>query len=214
MDTGLDDTTEGSGTSVISASGRRYVLPPDEQRCTATKANGERCKGRRAGGYEKCAGHQGLGFSRSPEAARAAQQRSAQSRQELRHQARLMAVMSPRELMLTQMTQRVEDGQVAAAVDRGLASADERTALQAASLVLDRAFGRPVAVTETQLPGTQAYVELRTTLASLPAEDRLAYLREARMTADVASSPATHALARAREEEDVIDVPTGPGQAA
>ena len=82
-----------------------------------------------------------------------------------------------------------------AAVDRGLAAADEKTALAAAQLVLDRLLGRAVAVTEVQLPGTQAYAELRSTLATLPPEDRLAYLREARMAADVATStPTPHEL--------------------
>ncbi len=98
-----------------------------------------------------------------------------------------MAAMTPRERMNADIAQRVNSGEIMSALDRGLRSSDERVARDTAALMLDRLLGRPVAVTETQLPGTQAYVELRSTLASLPAEDRLAYLREARMTAEVAA---------------------------
>ena len=89
------------------------------------------------------------------------------------------------------LAQRVDDGRVIAALDRGLADPDAKTALAAAGMVLDRLLGRAVAVTETQLPGTQQYTELRSTLMSLPPEDRLAYLREARMAADIATSTPT-----------------------
>ena len=78
---------------------------------------------------------------------------------------------------------------IIAAYDRGLASADDRVAMTAADTLLDRYLGRPTAVTETQPPGTQAYVELRRTLDLLPPEERLDYLREARMAAAIAATP-------------------------
>lgn len=89
--------------------------------------------------------------------------------------------------MATAMSARVADGVTMAAIDRALASPDARVALQAAETVHDRLFGRPVALTETQLPGTQAYVELRRTLDVLEPEERLAYLRESRMAAGLAT---------------------------
>jgi hypothetical protein len=94
--------------------------------------------------------------------------------------------MTPREAMSAAMSARVADGVTMAAIDRALASPDARVALQAAETVHDRLFGRPVALTETQLPGTQAYVELRRTLDTLEPEERLAYLRESRMAAGLA----------------------------
>ena len=78
---------------------------------------------------------------------------------------------------------------IIAAYDRGLASADDRVAMTAADTLLDRYLGRPTAVTESQPPGTQAYVELRRTLDLLPPEERLDYLREARMAAAIAATP-------------------------
>jgi hypothetical protein len=93
--------------------------------------------------------------------------------------------------MTTAIAQRVEDGRILQALDRGLASSDDRVARDTAALMLDRLLGRPTAISEVQAPGTQQYTELRATLATLPAEDRLTYLREARMAADVATP---HAL--------------------
>ena len=61
--------------------------------------------------------------------------------------------------------------------------------MTAADTLLDRYLGRPTAVTESQPPGTQAYVELRRTLDLLPPEERLDYLREARMAAAIAATP-------------------------
>ena len=123
--------------------------------------------------------------------------------------------------MLTQMTQRVENGDVERAVERGLRSPDARVALAAAGMVLDRAFGRPVALTEHQLPGTQAYTELRSTLGMLPPDERLAYLREQRMVADVALPTPTppRALVRGDEEgqeavDEGIDAPTSRAEDA
>jgi hypothetical protein len=78
---------------------------------------------------------------------------------------------------------------IIAAYDRGLASADDRVAMTAADTLLDRYLGRPTAVTETQPPGTQAYVELRRTLDALDLSERLAHLREARMAAAIAATP-------------------------
>jgi hypothetical protein len=40
--------------------------------------------------------------------------------------------------------------------------------MTAADTLLDRYLGRPTTVTESQPPGTQAYVELRRTLELLP----------------------------------------------
>lgn len=196
-----------------SSSTSTYRVPDDEKRCTATSARtGERCRARRARGYETCAGHAGLGFNRDPEAAREAGKRGGHARARVlasaRQEAMVRAVSTPRELMLAEMARPLGDGRVAAAVDRGLASSDERVALQAAGLVLDRLFGKPVAIAETQPAGTQAYVELRATLATLPEADRLSYLREARMTADVALHPPpphphahTHELTRGEGDE-------------
>ena len=99
----------------------------------------------------------------------------------------MRAVATPRELMTAGMAARVADGVTLQAIDRALASPDARVALQAAEVVHDRLFGRPVALTETQLPGTQAYVELRRTLDTLEPEERLTYLRESRMAAGIAS---------------------------
>ncbi len=78
---------------------------------------------------------------------------------------------------------------IIAAYDRGLASTDDRVAMTAADTLLDRYLGRPTAVTESQPPGTQAYVELRRTLDLLLPEERLDYLREARMAAAIAATP-------------------------
>lgn len=94
--------------------------------------------------------------------------------------------MTTRELVDSEMAARVVDGRVMQAIDRGLASKDDRVARDTASLVLDRLLGRPVAVTEAQIPGTQAYVELRRTLDALEPADRLTYLRESRMAAGLA----------------------------
>jgi hypothetical protein len=169
-----------------------YKLPPDERRCAHVGEDGNRCKAYKARGKELCAGHLGLGFSSSPEAVRMAAarggRRAAAVRQQLRHEARLLTIMTPRERMVAAMNQRVESGQVMTAIDRGLADPDTRVALQAAGLVLDRAHGRPLQPTEAQLPGTQAYTELRAVVSTLPAEDRLAYLREARMHAGIVTS--------------------------
>ena len=89
--------------------------------------------------------------------------------------------------MTAAFSARVADGVTFRALDRALASPDARVALQAAEVVHDRLFGRPVALTETQLPGTQAYVELRRTLDALDPSERLAYLRESRMAAGIAT---------------------------
>jgi hypothetical protein len=78
---------------------------------------------------------------------------------------------------------------IIAAYDRGLASADDRVAMTAADTLLDRYLGRPTAVTETQPPGTQAYVEVRRTLDTLDPSERLAYLRECRIAAATAATP-------------------------
>ena len=121
-----------------------------------------------------------------------------------------MAVMTPRDRINAEMAQRIERGDVMRAIDRGLASKDDRVARDTAALVLDRLLGRAVAITETQLPGTQQYVELRATLAALAPEDRLAYLREARMAAEVATPTPTHehALMRGDNEEGQGGSPT------
>ena len=94
---------------------------------------------------------------------------------------------------------------IIAAYDRGLASADDRVAMTAADTLLDRYLGRPTAVTESQPPGTQAYVELRRTLDLLPPEERLDYLREARMAAAIAATP--HQLP-VQEAERAVRTPT------
>ena len=85
--------------------------------------------------------------------------------------------------------QRVDDGRILHALERGLADPDARVARDTAALMLDRLLGRPTAVTETQLPGTQAHAELGRTLDLLPPEERLDYLREARMAAAIAAAP-------------------------
>jgi hypothetical protein len=166
---------------------RAYRVPEDERRCTAIKADGSRCRASRARGGELCAGHAGLGVAAGGDVARAAQQLGAKGRSALRREARVLAVMTPRERMNAAIAQRVDDGRILRALDRGLASGDDRVAVQTAEGMLDRLLGKPTSITETQLPGTQQYTELRSTLASLPPSDRLAYLREARMAAEVAT---------------------------
>jgi hypothetical protein len=77
---------------------------------------------------------------------------------------------------------------IIAAYDRALADPDARVARDTADTLLNRYLGRPTAVSETQPPGTQAYVELRRTLDALDPSERLAYLREARMAAAIAAT--------------------------
>ena len=175
---------------VLATAPRERPLPDDERRCTATARDGQRCRAYRARGHETCAGHAGLGFNRDPDSAREAGKRGGHARAKVlaaaRHEVRLRSVATPRELMTAGFAARVADGATLRAIDAALASPDPRVALQAAEVVHDRLFGRPVALTETQLPGTQAYVELRRTLDSLEPEERLAYLRESRMAAGIA----------------------------
>ena len=112
--------------------------------------------------------------------------------------------------MLTAMSGPLTDGRIAAVLDDGLdPAAPLATRVQVTSMILDRLFGRPVAVSEAQPAGTQAYTELRATLATLPPGDRLSYLREARMAADVAVHTSTPALMVG--EGEVVDEEEGGG---
>jgi hypothetical protein len=105
-----------------------------------------------------------------------------------------------------EMFEMARTNTIIAAYDRGLASADDRVAMTAADTLLDRYLGRPTAVTESQPPGTQAYVELRRTLDLLPPEERLDYLREARMAAAIAATPQL----RVQEAERAVNPDPAP----
>ena len=90
--------------------------------------------------------------------------------------------------MLADFAVPLNDGRIAAVVRDGLdPKAPLATRVAVTGMVLDRLFGRPVAVSETQPAGTQAYVELRSTVSTLPPGDRLEYLREQRMLAGIAT---------------------------
>jgi hypothetical protein len=164
-----------------------YRTPPDDRRCSHEYEDGRRCRAYRARGHKVCAGHAGLGFGGGEDAYRRAQAKSAERKRQLSEKAQVMAYGGVRAALLRAIEARTDT--IIAAYDRGLASADDRVAMTAADTLLDRYLGRPTAVTESQPPGTQAYVELRRTLDLLPPEERLDYLREARMAAAIAATP-------------------------
>ena len=149
----VEPELESSNTSQKST----YRTPPNDRRCSHEYEDGRRCRAYRARGHELRAGHAGLGFGGGKDAYRRAQAKSAERKRQLSEKAQVMAYGGVRAALLRAIEARTDT--IIAAYDRGLASADDRVAMTAADTLLDRYLGRPTAVTESQPPGTQAYVE-------------------------------------------------------